>query len=325
MVETQEERNRVLAEPSGPVRVSLPRRSLLFIRYLHRKGIIPRGSSWFISTLASLSFPTNRVVKLDLPDVGSLFVDLSDRGQCGYFLCLGLPREKMDISILRSGGRHLKVVFDIGAHIGYYTKLFMKWAPEASIHSFEPSHKSFTLLYMNAAAHPHVCLNPLALAQTTGSKPFFLGRSSDLSSLVRPVGKRIVVDAISVDDYCRKRLISKVDMIKCDVEGSELEVISGARGLLASQSPPIWLLENSVNFRRELGFTEREIVGVFRKYSSQSLSFFYTSAAQNQALLLECDPDHVSWEKAGSNIWVIPQHWKATFLKMAEEGLLACC
>ena len=291
------------------------------IRYLHRTGILPRGHSWLARMFASL-VPSTSVVQAQIPGIGSLWVDLSDRGQCAYFLESGLLRERLDSAILISGARSFNVVFDLGAHIGYYSSLLWKWAPRAAVHAFEPSEQTFKMLWKNLGDRSRITLNQKAVSQITGAQPFYVYDCSDQSSLVRTGNKSVTVETITVDDYCSGQSIRQVDFIKCDVEGAELEVVSGAKLVLGSQAPPIWLIENSTGIRRNRGISQKEIARAFRTYSSQPLDFFSAQSNGSKVQLFPCDPDRVSWDEAGVNIWVVPQNWKATFLAMVSQATL---
>jgi Methyltransferase FkbM domain len=43
----------------------------------------------------------------------------------------------------------------------------------------------------------------------------------------------LLVQAISLDDYCAEQGVERIDYLKIDVEGAELNALQGARGLLA--------------------------------------------------------------------------------------------
>lgn len=292
----------------------------LLVRSLHKSRLIPRGSSWVVWALASLD-PFQRLIQVEATEVGPLWVDLSDRGQCGYFLHSCLPNERVETAMLAAGARHFQVIFDVGAHIGYYSLLFARRNPEGIVHAFEPSERTFAILEKNLRNYTNVKLNRVAVAQARGRREFCLSSCSDLSSLVRSVGRKVTVDAVSLDGYCRDHSIDRVDLIKCDAEGAELEVIGGAKGLLGSEHPPLWLLENSPVHRRELGMTEKTLADSLQGFSSERLNFFSAKTAGKKVHLIDCNPDSVSWEEAGANVWVVPEHWKQTFLRLAAEAV----
>lgn len=50
----------------------------------------------------------------------------------------------------------------------------------------------------------------------------------------QPIDAKFVVETLSLDDYCRKNGIVKVDAVKIDVEGHEEKVYAGMRQVIAA-------------------------------------------------------------------------------------------
>ncbi len=300
-----------------------PHRLFLALRQLHHCGLVPRGHSWLLHWLACL-FWSHRMIKVDMPDGGTFTLDASDRGQASYFFHFGLPNEQIDFSILRAAAREFSVIFDIGAHIGFYTRLFALSAPASSVHAFEASENAFELLTLNLSGHPHAKLNRLAVAKMAGKRTFYLHPSSDLSSLLTRSGVPTTIDTTSLDDYCKKNSIPVVDFIKCDVEGAELEVILGARELLSSEYPPLWLVENPMSqHNQDFGYTERTIADTLKTFSSQPFHFFHVVQKGENIFAEECNPESISWKTVGANIWIVPERWNTTFFHTIENANLS--
>src|SRR5205823_1403799 len=57
----------------------------------------------------------------------------------------------------------------------------------------------------------------------------------------------VEVDCVSIDDFCREREL-KIDFVKIDIEGAELEALSGMSQVVAADSPLI-LVEVTRNQR----------------------------------------------------------------------------
>jgi len=283
-------------QPAWPLRA---------IRWFHQAGLVRRGHSWLIAGLATLS-PQHALVEISLPEVGKLVVDLRDRASVGYFAEAGMPHEARDIALFKELAKGCNVLFDVGAHVGYFSRLAATANPDCHIHAFEPNPKLYPLLTQNLKDSGRAIAHQLAVARSSGRRKFYVAASSDLSSLVRNVGEAIDVEATSLDDYCLAKAIPKVDLIKCDVEGGELEVIQGA-GRLQQKSPPIWLLENQGNFHRELGISGKDFAGSLNRHSTEPLSYFYVVPDKTSIRLCACNPEVVSWETAWRNIWIVPE------------------
>jgi len=290
-----------------------------WVIFLHKKGFFPRGHTRLIAWLAQFSSSAQET-SVELPIIGDFSVDLSDRGQIGYYLSKGLPSEQADILILSKLVKGFETIFDVGAHIGYYSRLSIAFSNCVSVHAFEPSEATFKGLEKNLKGFDQAVLNNKAVtASSMKEQAFFVNPSSDLSSLVKPSGKRIKVDTVSLDDYCKNKLIERVDFIKCDVEGVEEEVLQGATGLLNSVMPPIWLLENTSLAAQLKERSEEMLVEVFKRQSSQSISVFIACVKDETVGIEDYEPINSLGKSAKCNIWIVPECRKDIFLQAVSE------
>ena len=145
-------------------------------------------------------------------------------------------------------------VFDVGAHIGLYTLLFARQVgPGGRVHAFEPEPRNREQLLVNLAINrcDNVTVNPLAVFSKT--QPVTLNiysatgnalhtlRQAPINNHLEPgrtlmPERQATVQATSLDDYCREHGIENIDYLKIDVEGAELDVLHGARGLLQREA-----------------------------------------------------------------------------------------
>lgn len=145
------------------------------------------------------------------------------------------------------------IVFDVGAHVGLLTLMFSRLVGQAEghgcVHAFEAGREAFSRL-MNTcqeAGLRNVVLNHLALAEKEGHIRLNVYDDDHLAwstQAVRPLGnyginvRPVSVEEISsstVDLYCEKNDVTKIDLLKVDVEGAEYQVLLGARRMLESQ------------------------------------------------------------------------------------------
>ena len=132
------------------------------------------------------------------------------------------------------------VVFDVGANQGDWTKTVLQINGHSIVHAFEPSLKTFEILSANNFPE-NIHLNNLGLGSAVGSQEFFsYGDGSTVNSLYER-GETVETKAIketvnigTLDNYCLDNQITKIDFLKIDVEGNELEVLKGAERLLKS-------------------------------------------------------------------------------------------
>ena len=136
-------------------------------------------------------------------------------------------------------------VIDIGAHIGYYTMLFAKYAgPSGRIFSFEPLPGNFALLQRNIHLNHLQNVHPLNLAVYSRTEGITITVPDDQpnpgsGSMYQGKGVRDYhVDATSLDDFCEKYSLSP-DILKIDVEGAEYDVLIGAIRTIKSCQPKL--------------------------------------------------------------------------------------
>jgi len=135
-----------------------------------------------------------------------------------------------------------QVVFDIGAHIGEWTKLGLAINHTLKIHCFEPSTRTFEALTANEFP-PNVVCNNLGFSSVEGEQTLFVFEgASGLNSLYQRHGlengwgletqrQQEQVKLDTLEHYCSRNKISEIDFMKIDVEGHELEVFKGGRQL----------------------------------------------------------------------------------------------
>jgi FkbM family methyltransferase len=161
------------------------------------------------------------------------------------------------------------VVLDIGAHHGLYSVLAAKCVGEKGrVRSFEPSPRERKYLKQNLGInHCHnVTVESVALGSSAGRTELFLveGDNDGCNSLRPPsaavTSRKVPVEMQSLDEYLRKQEIEKVDFIKLDVEGGELEVLRGATRLLQSAERPVILAEVEDIRTAPWGYKAEEII-----------------------------------------------------------------
>jgi FkbM family methyltransferase len=127
----------------------------------------------------------------------------------------------------------VNTVLDVGANKGDYTLACLSRLKDATIHSFEIAPPTYQKLTSNVLSE-RVVLNNVGLSNKDGS--FALNYNPDddgSSSLVEGSNihdgnwRKIQVNVIRGDDYCKDRGINSVDLLKVDVEGAEHLVLDG--------------------------------------------------------------------------------------------------
>lgn len=149
------------------------------------------------------------------------------------------PFDDMARLIRLSATAQPPVVFDVGANIGQSITRIRETMANSIIHSFEPSPGTFAQLRQNTVGVRHLKLNNVGLGACRGELPFLENDCSDMSSFLEPgsacwgeVGQPVTVPVRTVDDYCDSEAISRIDVLKSDTQGFDLEVIKGAERMI---------------------------------------------------------------------------------------------
>jgi FkbM family methyltransferase len=127
------------------------------------------------------------------------------------------------------------VIFDVGANTGQSIENFRLWFQNAEIHSFEPSPATFQILQRNVESDGRIRPWNYALGAHKAEAEFLENTISECSSFL-PLGEsgwgsvasKINVPVHTVDDFCAEHGIEKINILKTDTQGYELEVFKGA-------------------------------------------------------------------------------------------------
>jgi FkbM family methyltransferase len=148
--------------------------------------------------------------------------------------------------------RHAAVVFDVGAHVGIYSIVASLANAGAHIYAFEPLERTRTRLLQNLARNSsaNVEVSAFALGDTEGNATLYCAHrgipmSSSLSRefMTRNITTPLIAEPVGVttiDEFCRGRGISKIDLIKLDIEGLEPRALRGMSSLLENTRPDIF-------------------------------------------------------------------------------------
>jgi FkbM family methyltransferase len=123
------------------------------------------------------------------------------------------------------------VVIDIGANIGEFSLACRQRG--ARVLAFEPDPDVQGALKANTAGHPAISTFALALWHSEAELEFFRkGESADSSLIDNGSNSKVKVRACRLDGIEALAQVPSIKLLKCDAEGAEPEVLSGATGLL---------------------------------------------------------------------------------------------
>ena len=147
------------------------------------------------------------------------------------------------ISTVRPG----MCVFDIGAHLGYYSLLLAKCVgPGGRVVSFEAAPQNFRTLRNNVLLNNLKNVELINSAVFSKEGPIQMSVSStdvasgDWSISRQSNGSTIQVPAITLDQFC-KRSDFQPDFLKMDVEGAEYDVLLGGSEMITRSRPTMMI------------------------------------------------------------------------------------
>lgn len=172
------------------------------------------------------------------------------------------------------------VFFDVGAHVGQYTLVASQCTgARGEVHSFEPDPHTCAWLAGNVRANRlrNVTVNQCVVAADQEPKRFYFATTDDIGSnslavqrmSLHRTGRSEFVNCTTLDTYVNAKRLARVDLIKADVEGAELLLLHGAKGLLTGAKPPMLLLEFEEERQRAFGSSCVQLAEELRQYGYQ--------------------------------------------------------
>lgn len=149
-------------------------------------------------------------------------------------------------------------IFDIGANIGTYTTWLAKFFPKGKIYCFEAQRLVFQMLCGNISINnfDNCYTYNMAVGKNNGfisvAEPnYYSNEDFGIFSLIEDKikdksGNIYNIPLITIDTFVELYNVEKVDFIKIDVEGMDLDVLQGATNIIKKYKPIIFI-EHSDN------------------------------------------------------------------------------
>lgn len=193
-----------------------------------------------------------------------LFVSRKDAG-VGMFLRLKKEFEPLQTKIFLNSLKSGAVILDIGANIGYYTILASKKiGKRGKVFAFEPDPRSLQILKRNVDLNK--CKNVTIVNSAVGKKNSFATFTLDStnpgeSSLLKNKnGKKIKVKTTTIDSFVKKHRIKKIDILKMDIEGTEIYALKGGEKTFKDSKNIKLFLECNRKSLSDFSFSEIDLI-----------------------------------------------------------------
>lgn len=173
-------------------------------------------------------------------------------------------KDKYEINLFRKLINSGDTVLDIGANIGFSTLIFSDIVGSRGIvHSFEPEKTNYSHLKYTAN-RPNIVLNNCAIGSKSGSITLY---TSNLINVDHKTYKttsfkskyRVLVN--SIDNYSKPLI--KVDFIKIDIQGGEIDALKGMKKTLRSNKNVILFMEYWPEAQRQRGYEISDFISYF--------------------------------------------------------------
>lgn len=136
-------------------------------------------------------------------------------------------------------------VWDIGGHAGRHARVFIEDIGCRQVQIFEPLPDQRAQLEQRFGARPGVSIFPCALSDAPGQADFVVNRAAPEESGLRerlyndPAGKQLETIPVPVAtlDALQPELGDRVDYIKIDAEGAEIDILRGGADVLTRLKP----------------------------------------------------------------------------------------
>jgi FkbM family methyltransferase len=218
--------------------------------------------------------------------------------------------EAEELDLMRPLLRPGQTIIDVGANVGYTARFFAQAVGRTgAVHAFEPNPVIYPLLKQNVASLEQISVYNLGLSSSNDELPLFLaGNNHGVACFsekypathlayregepMRTVNAKVVIG----DDFLKRKGIDHVDVIKIDVEGWELNVLSGLAQTISASRDLTLLCEFNPRAQECAGRGPTDLIdwlvnrqfslaypcdGELRSLSSESLKRFLADPGPN--------------------------------------------
>ncbi|MCF6212467.1 MAG: FkbM family methyltransferase [Flavobacteriaceae bacterium] len=189
-----------------------------------------------------------------------------------YFLVKDIKNYEQFYSI-----REGDIVLDGGANEGYLSIYYAKKVKsKGRVFAFEPDKMNVKVMKQNLKMNPSVdnikIYEDLIWKENTNIEFYEAGTVASSVFYEPKKSKKVLKKAITIDSFCKNERLKKLDFIKMDIEGAEIEALIGATETLKRLKPNFVIASyHSVN--GEITYKKLEIF--FQKNNYPYKTVFY--------------------------------------------------
>ena len=165
-----------------------------------------------------------------------------------------------------------KCFFDVGAHIGIVSLAVSRSiSSKGKIFAFEASKQNVNFLKYHIESNNIKnikIINKLVTSTDKKDQSFFesneiSGMNSVISINEKQITKKTTVQSTTLDEFCETKKIYP-DILKVDIEGSEIDMLIGAKGIIKKMKPLIFLSYHPLHIKK-LGYDKSFIFDILKE------------------------------------------------------------
>lgn len=188
------------------------------------------------------------------------------------------------------------IIFDVGANEGQSIERFKSIFPKSIIHSFEPIKECYEKI-IKIYDKKNIFINNYALGDKDCERFFYINKNTYTSSFFKINNKYkelVNSDGINmsvkkkistIDGYLALHKIKKIDILKIDTQGYELNILKGAKKSL----------------KNKIKFIELELI--LADYYKKKVKFYEIDKLLSENNFILYDMGNISYDKNKQLVW----------------------
>jgi len=179
-----------------------------------------------------------------------------------------------------------KVIIDIGANVGFFSKMARSLYPSSKIYAIEPVPAVYSLLSKNFNGDLNTKLFNFAVSSKEGKQKMIADAKDYLISKFSNNGN-FSIDTNTLDNFIHEQRIHDIDILKIDVETFENLVLLGAKQALSKTK--YLLLEITIKNNKNYTISSLMSLLYSKKYNYQLIAFRnYSDVGEGEMPVMDC-------------------------------------
>ncbi len=179
-----------------------------------------------------------------------------------------------------------KVIIDVGANFGFFSKMVRSLYPSSKIYAIEPVPAVYNLMSKNFNGDQNTMLFNFAVSNKKGRQRMIADEKDYLISKFSNNGN-FNIDTNTLDNFIHEQKINDIDILKIDVETFENLVLLGAKQTLAKTK----YLFLEITIKNNSNYTFSSLISLLysKKYNFQLVAFRnYADVGDGEMTIMDC-------------------------------------